>query len=272
MSYSENNVRLILSLCEGRTAARAVKFLDQLVTGGSSGGYDSVKRLAETFSIKFNEIDWKELQNDFPDAKTVRKWIKEKPELQTSNKDEALATPTQKAAGLPTSSPSSSNLKLPALPPAEKSQPVSQQLINDIKKLVTDIKKLTEVPIPETRFYPDNAELKAADTAAKQGDNMPFLSVIGRLQTPKWWYPRQSTRIRAYLDHESVAVLDRFLELTSDQTLRSLIEEWESAAETYRKRKESNVESGDIRQAYLEAIKAKNKLDAALAKAHVALY
>ena len=174
-------------------------------------------------------------------------------------------------AGLPTSS-RSSNPKSKELPPEVKPQPVSQQLIDQMKKLVKKIGRLTAVPIPEKRFHPDRDEWNAADAAMRQGNNKPYLSLLGTLTTPWWWCPRRSTRIRGHLDHEEAALLDRFLELPPCQSLRGLIEEWESTAETYRKLKELNAEAGDIKQAYLWAIEAKDKLDAELAKAVVALY
>jgi len=173
-------------------------------------------------------------------------------------------------AGLPTSNRRASKLQSKESPEA-KPQTISPQLVGQIKKLVNKVRWLTAIPTPEITLHPDNFDLKAANAAIQQGNTELYLAFARTLSAP-WWHPHKSTRIRVYLSHEEEAVLDRFLDITSSQTLKSLINEWESAVESYRKVKEMNAQAGDIKQAYLCAMRAKSELDTGLAKAVVALY
>jgi hypothetical protein len=86
MAYSENIKKLAISLCQdGQSPEDVARFFSRYLLEGQEKGYASLKKLAESKSLAFTEIDWQELNENLPEGKTIRGWYsrnKSKPAIQ----------------------------------------------------------------------------------------------------------------------------------------------------------------------------------------------
>jgi hypothetical protein len=75
MAYSENIKKLAVSLCQdGQSPEDVAKLFSKRLMEGQDKGYAFLKKLAESKSLAFTEIDWQELNEGMPEGKTIRGW------------------------------------------------------------------------------------------------------------------------------------------------------------------------------------------------------
>lgn len=72
MAYPKNVKRLVIQLCKSRSAEQVSGFIRN---NSSESGFDTLKAVADSFSIPFTEADMQGLDGRVLDPKTIRGWL-----------------------------------------------------------------------------------------------------------------------------------------------------------------------------------------------------